>query len=346
VPEDFEIVSETLPPLAPGEMLLKTKYLTLDPYMRSEYMNSKRAVGPPVIGGTVSEVIESRCEGWSVGDLVVGYYGWTEYKIATAEDVQWNLENMPIEKWDTDLGEPSTALGVLGMTGYTAYHGLVNICSPQAGETVVVSAASGAVGQVVGQLAKIAGCHVVGVAGGPAKCSYCTDELGFDACVDYKAEGFGADTIKEVCPNGIDIYFENVGGDVLEAVIPNLNANCRVPICGYIARYNVDNFIKVPEGNPMIRLKELGLPILGRKGSTSGFTFFGWNAMGPEERSDVLQELSRLLQSGEQSPRGNALFPPSFSMEQDQLAACTTIKAAGTGQTRGNSKLMKKRRFW
>ena len=182
----------------------------------------------------------------------------------------------------------------------TAYEGLLNICAPQRGETVVVSAASGAVGQVVGQLARIAGCRVVGVAGGPAKCDYCVDELGFDVCVDYKAEGFGPETIAEACPQGIDVYFENVGGDVLEAVIPSLNEDARIPICGYIARYNVKNFIKNPDGNPMIRLKELGLPILGRKGATSGFTFFGWTGLIDRgEGQEVLSELSTQLKSGE-----------------------------------------------
>ena len=300
VPSDYEIVSEELPPLADGQMLLKTKYLSLDPYMRSEWMNSPRNIGSTVIGGTVSEVVESKSEGWAAGDLVVGYYGWEEYTIATPDDRQWGLPNLGIEKWDPELGAPSMALGVLGMTGYTAYEGLLNICAPQRGETVVVSAASGAVGQVVGQLARIAGCRVVGVAGGPAKCSYCVDELGFDVCVDYKAEGFGPQSIAEACPQGIDVYFENVGGDVLEAVIPSLNEDARIPICGYIARYNVKDFIKNPDGNPMIRLKELGLPILGRKGATSGFTFFGWTGLIDRgEGQEVLSELSAQLKSGE-----------------------------------------------
>ena len=235
--EDFETVSEPIPSLAEGEMLLRTRWLSLDPYMRSVFMNRAANVGHTIIGGTVSEVLESRAGDWTPGDLVLGYYGWQEYSIATAQDVQWNNPAMPIVKWDGSLGPASTAVGVLGMTGYTAYQGLLNVAKVRSGETVVVSAASGAVGQVVGQLAKIHGARAVGVAGGPAKCAWCVDEVGFDACVDYKAATFAQD-LREATPDGVDIYFENVGGDVLEAVIPLLNTGCRVPICGYIAHYN------------------------------------------------------------------------------------------------------------
>ena len=190
-PSDFEVVTEEVPPIAEGQMLLRTKWLTLDPYMRgldaSGPMNNKRNVGSTIVGGTVSEVVESRARAWNEGDLVVGYYGWQEYSVGTPEDLQWSNAAMPIEKWDGSLGPPSTALGILGMTGYAAYTGLLNVATIKAGETVVVSAASGAVGQVVGQLAKIHGARVVGIAGGPRKCAYCVDELGFDACIDYKA---------------------------------------------------------------------------------------------------------------------------------------------------------------
>ena len=231
-------------------------------------MNSAKSVGRPIVGGTVSEVLESKAEGWAAGDLVVGYAGWQEYSIGTPEDVQWGHPQYPIEKWDSDLGEPSTALGILGMTGYTAFHGTFGVADAQPGETVVVSAASGAVGQVVGQLAKIKGCRAVGIAGGPAKCAFCTDTLGFDACIDYKAAGF-ADALAAACPDGIDVYFENVGGDVLEAVLPLLTPTCRVPVCGWISSYNdPGNNVSRDEqsGTPLVRLAEHGLAESGAPG--------------------------------------------------------------------------------
>lgn len=278
-PSDFEVLSEELPPIESGQMLLRTQWLTLDPYMRgldaSGPMNKKENVGSTIVGGTVSEVLQSRADGWSKGDLVVGYYGWQEYSIATAEDLQWGSKAMPIEKWDESLGPPSTALGILGMTGYAAYQGLLNVAKPKSGETVVVSAASGAVGQAVGQLAKIQGSRVVGIAGGPKKCGFCVDELGFDACIDYKAGGL-PEALAAAVPDGIDVYFENVGGDVLEAVIPLLNDGCRVPVCGWISQYNnPDNNVPRQEqqGTPLARLREAGLKDLGEEGATEGFRF-------------------------------------------------------------------------
>lgn len=297
-PADFEIVSESLGDIEDGQMLLRTRWLTLDPYMRSVFMLQPDNVGKTVIGGTVSEVVESRAPGWDAGDLVVGYYGWQEYSIGTASDVQWNNPNMPIRKWDGSLGEPSTALGVLGMTGYTAYEGLLNVAKVKPDETVVVSAASGAVGQVVGQLAKIHGAQAVGIAGGPAKCGFCVDELGFDACVDYKAGNLASD-LAAATPDGIDIYFENVGGDVLEAVIPRLNPGARVPICGFIAHYN-----ETPDTrrmNPLQRLAAEGLPVLGKDGNAEGFTFFGFSNLASRhpDAERALEALSAWIASGQ-----------------------------------------------
>ena len=276
--EDFETVSEPIRPLTEGEMLLRTRWLSLDPYMRSVFMNAAANVGKTIIGGTVSEVLESRAPDWTPGEFVLGYYGWQEYSIATAQDVQWNSPSMPIEKWDGSLGPASTAVGVLGMTGYTAYQGLLNVARVRAGETVVVSAASGAVGQVVGQLAKIHGARAVGVAGGPAKCAWCVDEAGFDACIDYKARTFPQD-LRAATPDGVDVYFENVGGDVLEAVIPLLNPGCRVPICGYIAHYNDTAGERRP--TPVERLRAEGLPVLepGSADPAGGFRFFGFSEL-------------------------------------------------------------------
>ena len=164
-PSDFAIETEELPALRGEQMLLRTRWLSLDPYMRPG-MGVPASVGKTIVGGTVSEVVESRADGWEPGDLVVGYYGWQEYSIATPDDVQWNNADIPIQKWDTSLGPASTAVGVLGMTGFTAYQGLLNVARVQPGETVVVSAASGAVGQVVGQLAKIRGARAVASPGG------------------------------------------------------------------------------------------------------------------------------------------------------------------------------------
>ncbi|MEE2781869.1 MAG: NADP-dependent oxidoreductase, partial [Pseudomonadota bacterium] len=205
-PADFAITEEELPDLQEGQMLLQNLWLTLDPYMRSGFMTSDENLGKTIVGGTLSRVVESRTAGWQPGDLVLGYYGWQEYAVATSTDVQWNNPDMPIEKWDAELAPPSTSLGILGMTGFTAYQGLLKTARAAAGETVVVSAASGAVGQVVGQLAKIKGARAVGIAGGPEKCAYCVDELGFDACVDYKAGNLPAD-LAGVVPDGIDVYF-------------------------------------------------------------------------------------------------------------------------------------------
>lgn len=296
-PSDFETVTEEIPPIEDGRMLLRTRWLTLDPYMRSGPMNKEENVGKTMIGGTVSEVVESRAAGWSKGDLVVGYYGWQEYSIGAPGDVQWNNKDMPIEKWDGSLGPASTALGVLGMTGYTAYQGLLNVAKVKAGDTVVVSAASGAVGQGVGQLAKIHGARAVGIAGGPRKCACCVDEFGFDACIDYKAGDLPAKLAAAV-PDGIDVYFENVGGDVLEAVIPLLKPGSRVPICGFVSQYNNAPGQEAP--TPLQRLREEGLKVLGKNGSTEGFAFFAFSQLAAKhpDAGEALKTLSGWIKEG------------------------------------------------
>ncbi|MYA16484.1 MAG: NADP-dependent oxidoreductase [Gammaproteobacteria bacterium] len=297
-PADFQIVAEPLGGIEDGQMLLKTRWLTLDPYLRTTFMLQGQNVGKTVIGGTVSEVVESQAPGWDVGDLALGFYGWQEYSVATASDVQWNNPNLPIRKWDGSLGEPSTALGILGMTGYTAYEGLLNVAKVKPGETVVVSAASGAVGQVVGQLAKIHGARAVGIAGGPAKCGFCVGELGFDACIDYKAGNLAAD-LAAATPDGIDIYFENVGGDVLEAVIPRLNPGARIPICGFIAHYNETPGTRRP--TPLERLQAQGLKVLGKDGNTEGFTFFTFSNLASQrpQAEQALETMSAWIASGQ-----------------------------------------------
>ena len=233
--DDFRLEQQDLGELQDGQILVRVLWLSLDPYMRPMMNDAKSYAKPVPIGGTVvgevvGEVVESRSQKYSVGDHLTAYAGWQEAFIAD--------DSMPgmykIKPADVPL---STYLGVVGMPGRTAYGGLLYLGKPKSGETLVVSAASGAVGSVVGQMAKMMGCNVVGVAGGPDKCRYVTQQLGFDQCVDYK-QGNLKENLANACPSGIDIYFENVGGDVARAVAPLLNKGSRVPICGFIANYN------------------------------------------------------------------------------------------------------------
>src|SRR5581483_7589428 len=230
---NFRIVHSPLPQPGPGEMLIKIHWLSLDPYMRGR-MSSGRSyakpaeIGEVMVGGTVGEVLESNGARFKPGDFVVGPLGWQQYAVSNGEGLM---------KVDRNLIRPSAYLGVAGMPGATAWTGLLEHCQPKAGETVVVSAASGAVGSVVGQLAKMQGCRAVGIAGGPTKCDFTVKELGFDACVDYKAANW-RDALKTACPDGIDCYFENVGGAVMDTVFQFLNPFSRIALCGLIADYN------------------------------------------------------------------------------------------------------------
>jgi NADPH-dependent curcumin reductase CurA len=233
VPTDFRLEASPVPVPQDGQVLLRTEWLSLDPYMR----NLMEPVGPgyaePVplgatmVGGTVSRVVESRHPDYKAGDLVVAAAGWQDYALSDGSGL------LPAG----DLARPSLALGTLGMPGFTAYVGLLDIGAPQPGETVVVAAATGGVGSVVGQIAKIKGARVVGIAGGADKCRHAVEELGFDACVDHRDPRF-AELLAAACPDGIDVYFENVGGAVFDAVQPLLNVNARVPVCGFISHYN------------------------------------------------------------------------------------------------------------
>jgi NADPH-dependent curcumin reductase CurA len=236
---NFRLESVPVPDLAPGQVLIRHHYLSLDPYMRGRMSDQKSYATPQpldevMIGGTVGEVVASQSDKLAVGDHVVGMGGWQEYAVAAAEAPM-------LRKIDTRAVPMSAYLGAVGMPGVTAWYGLNGICEPKAGETVAVSAASGAVGSVVGQLAKARGCRAVGIAGGKDKCDYVTGELGFDACIDYKA---AADPralqamLREATPNGIDGYFENVGGAVLDAVMLRMNAFGRIAVCGMIAGYD------------------------------------------------------------------------------------------------------------
>ena len=232
---DFRLEEAPVPSPGEGELLLRTIYLSLDPYMRSRMNEGGAGYAPGVaLGGVmpaggVSEVVESRADGFRPGDFVNSFTGWQSHSVARAGG--------SLRRIDPADAPISTAVGVLGMPGMTAYMGLLRIGRPKEGETVVVSAASGAVGAAVGQIARIKGCRVVGVAGAKEKCDYVVDELGFDACVSHRDPGL-AERLREACPDGIDVYFENVGGPVFHAVLPLLNPFARVPVCGLIAQYN------------------------------------------------------------------------------------------------------------
>lgn len=230
---NFKIVEMPIPKVGPGQVLVKNHYLSLDPYMRGRMNDTKSyaaktEIGDLMIGGTVGEVVESQNPKYKPGDHVVAFFGWQQYGLSDGSGMN-KIPPGPVA--------PSVYLGPVGMPGVTGWMGLNEIGKPKAGETVVVSAASGAVGSVVGQLAKIKGCRAVGIAGGQTKCDYVVNELGFDACIDYKAPDFFKN-LKAACPKGIDIYFENVGGEILDDVLRLLNAFARIPLCGLVSQYN------------------------------------------------------------------------------------------------------------
>ena len=287
---NFKLRTTDTPALADGQVLVKHHFLSLDPYMRGRMNDSKgytapQPLGEVMIGGTVGEVVESRSAKFAVGDKVVGMGGWQQYSVVNAEQVG------ALRKVNTTHVPLSYYLGAVGMPGVTAYYGLVKIIEAKAGQTVVISAATGAVGSAFAALAKARGCHVVGIAGGPDKCRYAIDELGFDACIDYKLHdnaGSLAKAIKVQCPNGIDGYFENVGGMVLDAVMPLMNAFGRIALCGMIAGY---------DGKPM----PLSYPalILMSRLRIQGFIVSEQMEVWPE----ALKELGILVATGKLKPR-------------------------------------------
>jgi len=251
--DHFKLVQTAVSEPGEGQVLVRHHYLSLDPYMRGR-MNEGRSYATPqpldevMIGGTVGEVVASRHPGFAVGDKVVGMGGWQEYSLVDA------AQPGVLRKVDTSHVPLSSYLGPVGMPGVTAWVGLTQIIEPQVGETVVVDAASGAVGGVVGQLAKARGCRVVGIAGGPDKCRYVVEELGFDACIDHRAHGDLKSmlrALKEAAPGGIDGHFENVGGHLLDAVMLRMNAFGRIAFCGMIAGYNGE---PIPMANPSLIL--------------------------------------------------------------------------------------------
>jgi NADPH-dependent curcumin reductase len=302
VPEDFRLETHPVPKAAAGEVLLRTRFLSLDPYMRGR-MNEGPSYAPPVALGqvmtaqTVSVVEASEVPGFEVGQLVVANVGWQDYGVSNGRDLL---------KIDAAHPHPSYALGVLGMPGLTAYVGLLDIGQPRPGDTVVVAAASGAVGSVVGQIARIKDCRVVGVAGGPQKCAYVREELGFDECLDHRAPNL-PERLADACPKGIDVYFESVAGAVLAAVLPLLNVGARIPLCGLIGWYNLD---KLPAG--VDRTPQLLFAVLRQRLKIHGFIIFDhYRRMGAFQqdmrgwlREGRVKYREQVIEGLENAPRG------------------------------------------
>ena len=304
VASNFKLVVAETPALADGQVLVRHHFLSLDPYMRGRMNDAKsyaqpQALGQTMGGGTVGEIAESRNPKFAAGDKVVGMGGWQEYSVVDPS------QPGALRKVDTTHVPLSAYLGAVGMPGVTAWYGLVKIIEPKAGQTMVVSAATGAVGSAFAALSKARGCRTVGIAGGPDKCKYAVDELGFDACIDYKLHDNAASLSKAVaqaCPNGIDGYFENVGGMVLDAVLPRMNAFGRIAVCGMIAGYN---------GAPL----PLSYPalILTNRLTVRGFIVSEHMEIWPE----ALTELGSLVATGKLKAResiaqGIAAAPEAF----------------------------------
>jgi NADPH-dependent curcumin reductase len=302
--DNFKLVTTETPPLADGQVLVKHHYLSLDPYMRGRMNDSKsyaasQGLGEVMIGGTVGEVVESKHPKFKAGDSVVGMGGWQQYSVVDAG------QPGALRKVDTTHVPLSHYLGAVGMPGVTAWYGLVKIINPKAGETVVISAATGAVGSAFGALAKARGCRVVGIAGGPEKCKYAVEELGFDACIDYRQHKDMyslAKALKEHCPDGIDGYFENVGGMILDAILLRMNAFGRIAVCGMIAGYDGQ---PLPLANPAL--------ILVNRLKVEGFIVSEHMEVWPE----ALAELGTLVGTGKLRPRetvaeGIASAPEAF----------------------------------
>jgi hypothetical protein len=270
--DNFRIVETPMPAPGDGEVLVRNEWLSLDPYMRGRMSDAKSyvkpvQVGEVMVGQTVGEVVDSRHPGFHKGDKVLTQLGWQSHGVAKGQELQIvDATHVP----------PSYYLGILGMPGLTAWFGLLELAKPKAGETVVVSAATGAVGSVVGQLAKAKGCRAVGIAGGREKCDYAVRELGFDACVDYKA-GRLSDDLKAACPKGVDVDFENVGGSVLDTVLRQMNLFGRVTICGLIAEYNATE----PYGYKSMR------SILVNRIRMQGMIVFDWKERYGEALADL-----------------------------------------------------------
>ncbi len=314
-PADFSIVDWPFAPLQNDEVRLQTLWLSLDPYMRLR-MDDRPSyapavgVGEPMVGAGVARVIESRSAAFGAGDLVEARPGWQSHPVAKAADLR---------RLDVSEANARQALGVLGMTGFTAYCGLLEIGKPQAGETVVVGAAAGAVGSVVGQIAAIRGCRVVGIAGGPEKCRIAVQEFGFDACVDHRSARF-AEELAGACAKGVDVYFENVGGAVLDAVLPLLNVGARMPLCGLISQYNAT---QIP-GTDSARAEFL-LRILERRLTVRGFIITDHL----QQRAAFLRDMRRWVDEGLIRSRDSV----TEGLEQAPQAFIRMLRGGNVGKT-------------
>ncbi len=276
---DFAFVETAIPEPSQGEVLNRTVYLSLDPYMRGRMSDRESYAAPAelgkvMVGSTVSQVIKSNHSQFSEGEFVLGYDGWQTYGIAKGETLR---------KLDPYQSPISYALGITGMPGMTAYFALLDIGKPKAGETVVVSAASGAVGAVVGQIAKIKGCRAVGIAGSEAKCDYVMKELGFDACINRKTQELSS-ALKAACPNGIDIYVDHTAGPILEAVLQLINLGARIPLVGLISQYNAED---LPPGPNL-------MPLLAKRALIKGFLVGDYQ----ERQAEFLDDVGQWLQAG------------------------------------------------
>ncbi len=283
VDADFHLIESPLPVPATGEVLLRARYLSVDPYMRGR-MNASKSYAPPVeigglmVGAGVAEIIESKNPDFAAGDIVANpLMGWQEYAVSNG---------LGLRRVDPAVAPISTALGVLGMTGLTAHIGIREVCAVKPGETVVVSGAAGAVGSIAGQVAKIAGCRVVGIAGGPRKTKVLTTEYGFAAALDYRSTNDYAAALRELCPQGIDAYFDNVGGPISDAVFTHLNLRARIAICGQIAQYNDT---QASQGPRLMRY------VLVARATVRGFLIFDYS---PAQTTPALAELTEWVQGG------------------------------------------------
>ncbi|QUM77335.1 NADP-dependent oxidoreductase [Moritella sp. 24] len=283
---NFRLEETVIPTPKSGEILLRTSYLSLDPYMRGR-MNDGASYAEPVgidgtmVGATVCQVVTSLHPDYQVDEWVLAYTGWQDYGISNGEG---------LVKLGSDPTNASYALGILGMPGFTAYMGLLDIGQPKTGDTLVVAAATGPVGATVGQIGKLKGCYVVGIAGGAEKCKYAEDVLGFDKCIDHKAADFDAQ-LRTACPKGIDVYFENVGGKVFDSVLPQLNTGARVPVCGLVSQYNATELPSGPD-----RLSLLMGTLLVKRIKMQGFIIFDDYA---HRYNEFFEQMMTWLQSGQ-----------------------------------------------
>jgi len=278
---DFRLIERDVPEPSEGQFLVRTHYLSVDPYMRGRISDRKSyaepvAVGEVMVGGTVGTVLESRHDRFKMGDIVVGSWGWQEFAVVNGDGIY---------PFNTSIAPMSTALGVLGMPGMTAYFGLLEIGQPKSGETVLVSGAGGAVGSLVGQIAKIRGCRVVGSAGSQRKVDHLVNDLGFDAVFNYKEVADYGPKLQEVCPNGIDVYFDNVGGPLTDAVFTQINLHARIVVCGQIALYNAE---LPPEGPRLL------WHLIVKRARAEGFLVFDF----AKKYADAQRQIAQWLRDG------------------------------------------------